>query len=168
MTNVGMQSPWVTTYGKIRSLFQNDPDLKISNLSGDHEGVYTFAITSANVTKLTAIEKILKNEFVFGNVTLQVKFIYDDSEDDEKITANDFKNAFNGNSIVRDVKTVKNPFGDEQTFVMFGKDVIQFYNDDLTDLYGNFNGLSEDIAREVFNKTDASINYMTDVVPSNS
>ena len=167
MTNVGIQSPWVTTYGKIRALFENDSDLKISKLSGDHEGVYTFAITSGNVTKLTAIEKILKKEFVFGNVTLQVKFIYDDPVDDQ-ITANDFRNAFNGNTIVRDVKTVKNPFGTEQTFVMFGKDVIQFYNDDISDLYGNFNGLSEDIAREVFNPTDASINFMTDIVPSNS
>lgn len=166
MANVGIQSPWVTTYNKIKALFERDDDLTISPLSEDEGGVYTFSISSANETKINAIEKILANNYEFGNVTLNIKFIVDDAGK-EGITAADLKNAFTGNNVVSKIETIPNPFGSTQTFVMFNKEVIQFYNDDISDRYGNYNGLAEDIARELFNETDASISYCTDIVPSN-
>ena len=152
MNNVGLQSPWVTTYNKINALFERDSDLTISPLSGGEDGVYTFSISSPNATKLNAIEKILANNYVYGNVTLNIKFVVEDSGK-EGITVADFKNAFTGNNIVSKIETVPNPVGISQTFVMFGREVIQFYNDDISDRYGNFNGLAEDIARELFNPT---------------
>lgn len=164
MANVGLQSPWVTTYNKIRVLLNRDSDLTISRLSGDDNGVYTFTVSSTNAPKIIALEKIIKNEFVFGNVTLKIQFLVENPEKDG-ITVDDFKNAFNGNNIISKIETVKNPVGVPQTFVMFGREVIQFYNDDISDFYGNFNGLGEDIAREIFNPVDASISYCTDIVP---
>ena len=166
MANVGIQSPWVTTYNKINALFERDEDLTISPLSGDEDGVYTFTISSSNATKLNAIEKLLANNYKFGNVTLNVKFVVEDNGKDG-ITVADLKNAFTGNSVVSKIETVVNPVGVSQTFVMFGREVIQFYNDDISDFFGNYNGLAEDIARELFNPVDASISYCTDVVPSN-
>ncbi len=155
----GIQEPWVTTYNKIYALFGNDLDLTISNLNERTPGNYVIIISSQNNAKLESIKKILKNHFDFGNVTLDIEFIPEN--DDEKITDSDFRNAFNCNENLAEVRSIETPDGFHRTYVVFEKEVVQFYNDDLTDLYGNYNGLMEDIARELFNEVDASISYCT-------
>lgn len=163
MANVGLQSPWVTTYGKIKALLVRDPDLNISKIT-ESEGVYTFNISSTNANKICALEKIIKNEFTYGNVVLKINFLVENTEEEgNTITANDLRNAFTGNGVVSKIETVTNPVGIDQTFVLFERDVIQFYNDDISDFYGNFNGLAEDIARELFNDAGPEINYCTDI-----
>ena len=171
--STGIQAPWYTVYNKVVALFGNDEELQISNLSevddvpdNGFKCGYGFTISSKNSVKLKSIEKILKRHFEFGNVYLNIDFVYEPQNDDV-ITPSDFKNAFAGNNILSKVQIVPTPAGVPQTFVVFAREVIQFYNDDITDLYGNFNGLSEDIARELFNDTDASICYCTDIIPAN-
>jgi len=161
---VGLQSPWVTTYNKIKALFERDDDLEITGITNDGEGVYTFSIISANSTKLNSIERILKNEFVFGNVKLVVKFVYENKVD--AVTAADFKNAFNGNNVLRKVETVDTVLANDVNYVIFSKEIVQFFNDDIGDYFGNYNGLFEDIARECF-KEEIRANYCTDIVPVN-
>lgn len=165
---LGLQSPWITTYNKIFAIFGRDEDLVFSNVEKDstEEGVYSFTITSNNSVKLSAIEKIMKNEFTFGNVTLRVKFIYE-TENAATITASDFKNAFSGNNILSKVETIETPWKFNRTFVVFGREVIQFYNDDITDFYGNFNGLAEDIAQDIFKPVENDISFCTDIIPAN-
>jgi hypothetical protein len=155
----GIQAPWTTTYNKICALFNNDLDLHITDLTEKTEGNYTFTISSVNGVKLDSIKKILKNHFEFGNVTMDIEFIPEN--DDDKITDSDFRNAFNCNENLAEVRTIETPDGFSRTYVVFEKEVVQFYNDDLTDLYGNYNGLMEDIARELFNEVDPSISYCT-------
>ena len=155
----GIQAPWVTTYKKICALFENDMDLHISDINEPTPGNCTIVISSQNNAKLESIKKILKNHFEFGNVTLDIEFIPEDNN--EKITDSDFRNAFNCNENLTEVRTIETPDGFSRTYVVFEKEVVQFYNDDLTDLYGNYNGLMEDIARELFNEVDASISYCT-------
>lgn len=155
----GIQAPWVTTYKKICALFENDMDLHISDINEATPGNCTIVISSQNNAKLESIKKILKNHFEFGNVTLDIEFIPEDNN--EKITDSDFRNAFNCNENLTEVRNIELPDGSVKTYVVFEKEVVQFYNDDLTDLYGNYNGLMEDIARELFNEVDASISYCT-------
>lgn len=156
-----IQSPWIITYKKIVALFGRDADLEISSIVGLPDGNYGLSIFSKNTPKLQAIEKILKSEYTFGNVKLYISFIFEENNKDS-ITAVDFKTAFSGNSILSNVyereditRTTIN------TYVLFSKEVIQFFNDNLKDFYGNYNGLAEDIAREIFNESDVS--YGTDI-----
>lgn len=155
----GIQAPWVTTYKKICALFENDMDLHISDINEATPGICTIVISSQNNAKLESIKKILKNHFEFGNVTMDIEFIPEN--DDDKITDSDFRNAFNCNENLAEVRNIELPDGSVKTYVVFEKEVVQFYNDDLTDLYGNYNGLMEDIARELFNDVDPSISYCT-------
>lgn len=168
---LGLQSPWYTLYNKIVAIFGNDEELTISNISetkstADAKATYTITISSSNAVKLQAIEKILKHEFPMGNIVVKIEFVYEES-DNVNITAADFKNAFSGNPIMSAIKTIETPWKSEMTFVMFKREVIQFYNDDITDIYGNFNGLAEDIARELFNSPTDVISYCTDIIPAN-
>jgi len=162
-TGLGLQSPWVTLYNKIYFMFSNDEDLDISNLI-ESDGNYSMTIASNNTTKLKAIEKILKHEFSLGNITFKINFVYGENESDN-ITISDIKNAFNGNTVISTIKTAMTPAQDELTFVLFNREVVQFYNDDISDFYGNYNGLAEDIAREIFNN-QFDINYCTDIIPA--
>ena len=162
---VGLQSPWVTIYNKVVALFGRDEELTIGNLEADEANSgYFFTIASANSVKLNSLERILKNEFVLGNITLRIKFIYENVQDG--ITANDLRNAFAGNNILKDIKTVDTPLANGISYVLFGREVLQFFNDDITDYFGNYNGLAEDIARELFNEVP-NVNYCTDIVPAN-
>jgi len=158
---VGISSPWIETYKKIKALFETDEELEITDcqqLIGANN--YAFSIGSRNTAKLKALEKILKSEYVFGNIKLFVNFEY--QENLEAVTDMDYKTAFTGNGVLSDIQVSTNPIVDGTTFVLFAPEVIQFFNDDLGDYDGNFNGLAEDIAREIF-KEQPNVKFSTDV-----
>lgn len=154
-----IQSPWVITYKKIKALFERDTDLDISTIINLPDGNYAVSISSKNTAKLQAIEKILKPEFVFGNIKLLITFVYEENNL-IGLNAYDFKTAFANNDVVKAVYE-REDYTKTTTFayVLFAKEVIQFYNDDLMDYYGNYNGLAQDIAKEIFK--DSFINYGT-------
>lgn len=157
-TNVAIQSPWVTAYNQIKSLFERDPELLISSMV-ENDGTYEFTISSSNRVKIEAIQSLLKEEYVFGNVTMKVNFSVE-NEDILQVV----KNAFLGNDILKDTQVGGNPLTGEQNFALFKKEVIQFYNDNLLDYYGNKSTLAEDIAREVFNeRVLKEVHFCTDI-----
>lgn len=141
----GLSSPWVTYSKKIMAIFERDKDLTV-NFDQD---TYTITIESENTFKIMAIEKILEPQKVFGNITVTVKCLVKNAEN-ESVAAL-FKTAFAGNPIVSQIQEVATPLSPSETYVIFKKEVIQFFNDDTSDFYGNFNGLSEDIMRDVVN-----------------
>lgn len=159
VVEVDMQSPWVTIYNKFKAMFSNDIDLKISELEGPDNKVATFEITSTNTDKINALSNILNDYFILGNVKLAVKFGVINGSNVEFINTKKRRNhidqdiiftAFENNNALDDVRTIKFPGGFPVTYILFVKEVVQFYNDDMTDLYGNYNGLYEDIARDIF------------------
>ena len=156
-----LQAPWITLYNKIRAMFEQDEDITVEPIAQISDGVYDICLSSAHSVKLNAIEKILKNKFEMGNITVNVKFKYE-NENDDMISLHDFEVAFAGNAIFSQAKALDNPWEYNASYVIFSKDVVQFYNDDLTDIYGNFNGLAEDIAREIFKETELPIYYCTE------
>ena len=57
--------------------------------------------------------------------------------------------TFEGNPAVKEFKSVQ--FGPEEVlYVIFQKEVVQFFTDDLTDIYGLCSTLYQDIAKDVF------------------
>lgn len=160
--NTKLSPPWYTIRNKINALFERDEQVTVGDLKVSNEGSYTLEIKSTNAIKLRAIEKIMKHEFDFGNVKLYVNFIYPNDRDEDTVTSDDIRVAFMNNTILSDV--VDAPFGpnpeEMHVYVLFEKSVVQFYNDDISDLFGNYNGLAADIASEVFNEED-NIHYNT-------
>ena len=166
--NSTIQAPWWTYYNKVKALLGNDTDLSIGQLSESGEKIYSFNVDSTNTDKIIALQKIFKTVIPMGNITLKINFnVINDGTPEmsyTKITAEDFRTAFNENPIVDEVNEVS-LFDTNFIFVIFKKKIIQFYNDDITDYWGNYNGLAEDIAREVF--TDrmfhSGFNYCTNI-----
>lgn len=155
--NVGISSPWMTYYKKLVALFFDDPELEVKWIEDEKNII----IESTNTFKIMALEKLLAPVVTFGNVTITVKCLVKDGS--EESVAAIFRTAFAGNPHISEVIEQETMGCIDQTFVLFKPEVIQFFNDDITDYHGNWNGLSEDIMREVINK-NLRVNIGTDII----
>lgn len=155
--NLKIQSPWQTYFNKIKAIFGDDPDIEIPQPKDAKDGQFIIDIDCSSTVKALALDKLLKHSITMGNITVKV-MVNDVSEitpvDLDTITA-----AFERNPHFKDATSVETPAGAEVDFCIMNKEVIQFFNDDLTDIYGNFNGLAEDILREI--TVDSNINFCT-------
>lgn len=157
-TKVGLSSPWITYYRKINALFGVDPDLDVK-YNDDTDDTKTISIESTNTFKIMALEKLLKPSVTFGNITVSVKCLV--KNDEKEAVSALFKTAFSGNPHLSDIID-KKVIAVDETFVLFKKEVIQFFNDDCTDYFSNWNGLAEDILRTVMNE-GILVNIGTDI-----
>ena len=155
-TNVGLSSPWETFGKKLRVFFEHDDEINVTPIDTTDDN-YTIAIQSANSLKLYALSKLIAPEYSFGNVVLKVEF--ETIVDPEKDFANlIYSTAFAGNDYFRYmIKDKDEVSGETRNYAIFAKDVIQFFNDDLSDYYRNFNGLVQDVARTLFTNQSAEV-----------
>lgn len=149
-----LSPPWYTLYNKIYAFFSMDDELTISKLVKVGKGMYSIIISSTNTDKIIALSKILPESVNFGNVNV---YIYPKVENDEDfevdsrpVNADDYKAAFTGNKyFVEVIHTDQSFYTPDLTFIILTRDIISFFNDDLTDYYGNYNGLVSDVANDI-------------------
>ena len=145
MGKLNLSSPWVTYYRKIEALFGKDKDITIE-YNNDVPEIKLFV---TDEEKAEAIAKLLPMSETFGNVTLKISVVPPNVEDLNVVEL--FRTAFKDNPILDSVEAVIDPVTQaEFDYVVFKKEVIQFFDDDLSDINGNCTTLSEDIARDVF------------------
>jgi hypothetical protein len=94
--------------------------------------------------------------FNFGNITVKIDLQCSVNTSESESCIEKLKKVFEGNHIVKRIVEVEDVAKVKHGYVIFQPEVIQFYNDDLTDYMGNFNGLAENIARTLFN-----VDYLT-------
>lgn len=160
-----LEAPWNTYRKMINALFKYDPEIEVGDVVdvvGDGFADYNINIMVGNHGKFEALQKLLPNRKVFGSVMVDIS-IYD-IENDEKNNIEMFKDLFRDNPIVSNYEKVKLPDGSERDFVCFRPEVIQFYDDDISDCYRNYNGLAEDIARAVFGDRAGDVSFSTGLI----
>lgn len=157
-----LSPPWWTVYNKIKAMFEADPDVTIQPMkeTEDKAGFIIYLDTS-DALKAVALSKILKLKYNFGNITLTVKVRVTNSQLKQSRSDTDYDNyldALATTPAVIDIREVEDMFSNKWIVIDFKKEVVQFYNDDLTDFYGNWNGLYTDIATDIF-KYNPSVKY---------
>ena len=157
MGKMKLSPPWVTYVNEIKCLFKGDPDVKCQF----DEDEYSLKIFVEDEKKADALMKLLPLQKEFGNVVLKISVIPADDEAVDYLSL--FQAAFKGNPNVSDITSVQTPFGDNVNFVVFKKEVVQFYNDDISDLHGVCSTLNENIAREIFGGSFDTVCFCTDV-----
>lgn len=145
--------PWIQYANEIISLFGQDPEIKI-NYDNDSTTLKLFIDSEV---KAEAISKLIPCEKSFGNVILKIEIVPSNDES----AASLFRNAFANNPVFSYVKTVEGVFTNPVTYVVFNKQIIQYYNDDLSDINGNRTTLCQEIAKDIFNKD--GVFFCTDV-----
>lgn len=152
-------SPWMEYYHKIQAFFKKDSKVHVI-LSEDEKTIDLYVEDAA---KADALAMMLPNEVKFGNVTVYVCVIPPNGEEAES-TGDMYHDAFGTNEAFSFSRMVSGIMTNDITYVVFKNEVVQYYNDDLGDIYGQRSCLYENLAREIF--TDAHGVYFCTDLPS--
>lgn len=151
-------APWVTYYREVNELFKKDNEVLVVF---DEENI-ELKIYVDNQEKASAIRYLMPNEKEFGNVILKINVVPSNGKQlrDVRTTniADIASDAFRCNRAVYAVTDVRAVF--DLVYVIFHKEVVQYFDDNIGDIYGNCSTLYEVIARDVFN--DIGIKYCTE------
>lgn len=161
MAKLVMSSPWVVYYREVQELFRLDPRVHVLYFEDTNE----LKIFVDNDRKADAIYRLMPNEKTFGNVTLKISVI-PCSGDKLKSCANIdnsnlFDVAFYGNEAYSFSKVISGIFVNDIIYVVFRNTVVQYFDDDLGDIYGQCSTLYQCLAKDVFNSID-NVYYCTD------
>ena len=157
-----LEAPWYTFRKKLNALFEFDPQVTVGDVrESDIEGVdYILEIEVTNHDKCAALDRALRYEKHFGNVVLRIKLI-DKEGESENQDVNLYRTIFSGNPIVKDIRQLTDFAGVVHSYVRFQPEVVQFFDDDISDYNGNWTGLAKDIADSVFEKDHHGVNFCT-------
>ncbi|MBR3673876.1 MAG: hypothetical protein IKN65_06330 [Clostridia bacterium] len=124
----------------------------------DEDGDKKIEIYVSNNRKAEAISKILPCYISFGNVIVPIIVLPSNDEDEDWIY--NFMDAFDGNEIIDDIAQDMGLTRD-MNYVIFKKEVAQYYNDNIQSVDGFSSTLYEDIAREIFKDAPAGTFFCT-------
>ena len=151
-------SSWTTFYNEVEALFKYDSQVHI--VYDEPGGVLCFYVDDAN--KADALDALLPSEITFGDMTVDITFCCDNKMTVSNKDKNIYEVAFEGNEAISFIKTVKGAFSDDLIYVVFKNEVVQYFNDDFRDVYGQCSTLYQNIAKNVF-RDDNSVFFCTDV-----
>ena len=158
MPIIKKSAPWVTYYREVEALFEKDEEVFVVL---DEENV-ELKIYINNQSKASAIQYLMPTEKEFGNVILTIEVIPANGMKmrnvDEASILDIVCDAFRENDAVYMVTGVRSMF--DLIYVIFRKEVVQYFDDNLGDINGNCSTLYEVIARDVFG--DVGVKYCTD------
>lgn len=159
-----LSPPWITYVNMLEAMFDGDPQIAF-NVDGSKPAV---TIACNNGLKNAALLLVLPSEKIFGNVKLTINI--------DGPVAN---KLFTSPKELMETLFEKNPafaccvvpaaegyFFVDFTYVIFKNCVVQFFNDNLDDAYGNVSTLYQNIAAELFadaNYNLMGVHYCTDV-----
>ena len=158
MNTTKMSPPWYSYIKQIEALFMEDPDIQIREKC---EGELRLSLYVYDPEKAYAIEKLLPEEVDFGGTTLYIRVIPGNVRKEPPLSEV-YKKAFEGNPVVKEMKTVSSILTNPLTYISFRKEVVQYYDDNLGDLHGNRSMLMQDIADKIFENNKEGIFFCTD------
>lgn len=140
-----LSAPWEIFYRQMEAMFGKDPQI---TLDIDHDKRVVKLLVD-NPTKADALGKILPATKEFGNITVSIVVVPANKQHFYNSTV--FDDAFDGNPAYAYAETVKmDGTNNPMTFVVFAKEVVQYYGDNPFAEHGQISTLYEDIAEEVF------------------
>ena len=161
MAILRLTSPWITYYRELSELFKKDEEISIIYDEEENE----VKLYVENATKAEALARLLPTEKEFGNVALKITVVPANTL--LKSRPVDFEEAFKSNGAVSYMKTVRTYQGVDFTYIVFKKEVVQYFNDDLGDINGLCSTLYQNIAKNIFEETEG-VYFCTDKTCSTS
>ena len=145
-----LSPPWCTYVNELIALFGEDPEI---NIKYDNSGRVVKLFVN-NQDKADALCELLPSCKYYGNIDLMIDIIPSNGEKQYIGSCRDIKTvyemAFKGNPVFSFVHEVQGIFSNSIIYVVFKNKVVQFFNDNLNDIYGNISTLYQEIAKDVF------------------
>ncbi|WP_052356791.1 hypothetical protein [Faecalimicrobium dakarense] len=175
MQDLKLTPPWNTLWRKIYYTLSNDQELLVGELENIDNVNYKIEITAKKMTTALALRQVIKPVFELGNINVKIVIKnpmigvipYPDGKteytlDDVELLMNAaFKDniLFKGVVVVPQSEIPKPLSG--KVVVLFSKSITQFFNDDLSDIYGNFNEITvrviEDLIISSYKSSDDTL-----------
>ena len=151
-----LSPPWHSYQRKVMALFGKDPDVRVRDLFKVDECNYTLFIIVRSEKKAQAIRALLPRCVEISNVTVTSRIFIpvDDCEIRAGQKACDIRlleDAFTGNPLFDRIESAGVGVF-HLTYCIFKKEVLQFWDDDLSNFYGLHTTLAETIAYDILNK----------------
>lgn len=172
MARLNMSSPWVIFYKELDAFFKDDPEVTV--VYNDVEMEVNLYVD--NGAKAGALEYLLPSSKTYGAVTININII--PANEEEKTIYNYVKTTGKvGNELmgledyyyfalenhgafvfmdIIDIMTNK------MIFIVFAKEVVQYFTDDLGDIHGVCSTLYQEIAKNIFEKKNG-VFFCTDI-----
>ena len=150
-----LSAPWYIYIREIKALFEKDPEIKIV-FDEDNLEVKLYV---DNPAKADALTQILAPEKIFGSISVKVTVIPANKLKMGNGTL--YAAAFEGNPIFSHSSEFQGLYNQPITYVVFKKEVVQYFSDNLSDEHGITSTLYQDIAKDVIAKD--GIYFCTDV-----
>ena len=172
MAILKLSAPWHIYYKELCELFKKDSEVRI--IYDTDEQVINIYVD--NTAKADAMAAVLPVEKDFGGVTVQINVIPANPtfKKAKSIRSSLYEDLFRGNSIVDDIVTIEGVMTNPITYVIFSKEVVQYYNDSLADAHGLCSTLYQDIASRVLDAgegiffcTNSTVGSLTCKIPNN-
>ena len=148
--------PWWTLQKKVAGTVGQDRGVQVEALK-EVPGGYLLPVVTASKETGIGLATILRGAFPFGNVMVKLQVQDPDGNAYPArviATADDLlaavKEGLGTNALF--VETFignQYPATYTQVVAVFTASVVQFWNDDLSDFYGNFNGVAADVFAEI-------------------
>ena len=162
MAKITLAAPWTIYYRQIQALFKEDEGIKV--LFNEDTGAINIYVE--DTVKANALATLLPITKTFGNVTININVIPGNvtttsSTNDQTVSAR-IKQVFEGNKAVSYIKNISGVFTNDLVYIVFVKEVVQFFNDNLNDIHGLCSTLYQNLAEEVF-EDHPGVCFCTDV-----
>jgi len=152
-----LSPPEYTLWAEIKNSVGVTPGVEVGDLIDKTGGLYVVPIKVKDADQAVAIASIVTLSHKIGNLTVQVQVTDGEGHDFKPVIpgssdqlADLVRKALKGNYFLKDVIVKASPVSQKKVvFAVFTKSVIQFPNDNLSDLYGNFNGVAAAVFRDV-------------------
>ena len=162
MLSIKLEAPWYSWAKKAAKLFELDPDIivgEVYELDGE-DGDFGIDFEIRNHEKFVALDRVLPSVKEFGNVRLIIT-LFDEENSNVNPDAALYETIFKGNPILDRVEDTVDHTGTHIGYVIFKPMVTQFFDDNLADYRGNWSGLAQDIAKEVFDNNFRGVYFCT-------
>lgn len=157
---IGLAAPWTTYYKMLKVLLEGDPAVKV-RFDPNLREIRIFVADDQE--KAEALRDILPPVRVFGNIEIDIIVVYPNEDEVLDVSKIDLvEKAFKGNQNIAYIKKVQGVFNNPINYVVCKNKVVQFFNDDMSDLHGMCSTLYQDIAKEVIGE-DEGVFFCTEV-----
>jgi len=182
--NMRLSPPWWTLYRKILETIGKDPFVYVKEMYQEGENYY-IDILVMGCSKARALAAILKPIYNMGNLNVYVRVfcIFGEKIDGElcvdadpvNVVIKTVKTALKSNKYYKGVIDTRSKLPPPvakiigQVVLVIKKEVVQFWNDDLSDFYGNFNAVAAFVFNDVLITNypgDVKLSTTTESVPN--
>lgn len=166
MAKLRLSPPWYKFVNEVSLLFKEDEEVHIIY---DEEN-YDLKLYVDNENKAAALAELLPEKKEFGNVTLTIEVVPCNAAHKLTKVVNPellYETAFNGNPVLSFIHRVSGIFVNDIVYVVFKNKVVQYFNDDLGDVYGQCSTLYQEIAKDLFPAVE-NVYFCTDKPNANT